>query len=221
MTGAIDALERAFAQLDADALPLRSHLEVPGGELLVMPAHGQGGVGVKLVTISPGNAERGLPLIHGVFVLFSSQTLQADAILDGAALTALRTAAVSGVATRHLAREDATRLAIFGAGVQARAHLAAMCAVRPIEDVLVVGRDPERADALVRLARELGVAATVGSAAEAARWAHVICTCTTSREPVLAGGDVKRGAHVNAIGAYRPDRREVDGALLARATGGC
>jgi ornithine cyclodeaminase/alanine dehydrogenase-like protein (mu-crystallin family) len=218
VTRAIDALEHAFAIGDPAAMPLRTHLEVPNGELLLMPAFGPEGVSVKVVTIAPGNSDTGRSLIAGIFVMLAPGTLQPEALIDAGALTALRTAAVSGLATRYLARKDATRLAIFGAGVQARGHLAAMRSVRPIEDVCVVGRDPDRAEALVRHARELGLAARVSGPARAARWADVICTCTTSRVPLFAGGIVRPGAHVNAVGAYRPDRREVDSELLARAT---
>ena len=125
---AVDALEAAFRTEDPSAGPARSHLEIPGGELLLMPAHTAAGSGVKLVTIAHDEPERGLPLIHGVYVLFAPDTLVPVAMLDGAALTALRTAAVSALATRHLARADARRLVVFGAGAQARAHVARACA---------------------------------------------------------------------------------------------
>lgn len=216
---AVDALEAGFAALDADSLPVRSHLHVPNGELLLMPAHGTAGegVGVKLVTLNPANAARDLPLIHGVFLLFAPDTLAPEAMMDGAALTSLRTAAVSALATRHLARPDARRLVVFGAGTQAHAHVSAMCAVRPIEQVTIVTRSRPRGEALAAYARELGLEAAVGSA-DAVRDADVVCTCTTSADPVFRGADVRPGTHVNAIGAYRADLREVDGELLARST---
>lgn len=214
---AIDALERAFAELDADSMPARTHLKVPDGELLLMPAHGSEGLGVKLVTINPSNAARNLPLIHGSFVLFAPDTLVPEAIMDAAALTGIRTAAVSALATKHLARPDARRLVMFGAGAQARPHLAAMCAVRPIDEVTIVHRGSERGEALATYARELGLDARIGTA-DAVRDADVICTCTTSPAPLFPGASVAPGTHVNAIGAYRPDLREVDGELLARAT---
>ena len=142
MAGAIDALERAFRDEEPAVGPLRTSVETPPGSLLLMPASSQRGVGVKLVSLTPGNPDRGLPFIHAVYVLFDPQTQAPVALLDGSALTALRTAAVSGLATRHLAREDAERLVVFGAGVQARSHLEAMLAVRPIDHVTVV-RDLE------------------------------------------------------------------------------
>jgi ornithine cyclodeaminase/alanine dehydrogenase-like protein (mu-crystallin family) len=140
MAAAIDALGEAFRTQDPGAGPLRTQVQTPVGSLLLMPAAGEGGVGVKLVTLSPDNPEHGLPFIHAVYALFDADTQAPAGILDGAALTALRTAAASGLATRHLAREDATRLVLFGAGVQATAHLEAMCSVRPIREVVVVSR---------------------------------------------------------------------------------
>jgi ornithine cyclodeaminase len=140
MSAAIDALEDAFRTHDPGAGPLRSSVETPGGSLLLMPAFGEAGVGVKLVTITPSNPERELPFIQASYVLFDAGTQAPEAVLDGAALTALRTGAVSGLATRLLARENSARLVIFGAGVQARAHLQAMCAVRPVTELVVVSR---------------------------------------------------------------------------------
>src|SRR4051812_27572007 len=166
-----------------------------------MPAAGAEGVGVKLVTLAPGNAQRGLPFIHGVYVLFEPGTLAPAAIVEGAALTALRTAAVSALATHHLARPDARRLVVFGAGAQAGAHVAAMRAVRPIEDVAIVGRDRGRARALVAALAADGVAAAVAGP-EAVASADVVCTCTTSREPPFPGGPLPAGGPVTASGGY-------------------
>ena len=146
MVAAIDVLETAFRTLDPGTGPLRTSLETPAGSLLMMPAFGEAGVGVKLVTLTSSNPGRGLPYIQAGYVLFDTVTQSPEAVLDGTALTALRTAAVSGLATRHLAREDATRLVVFGAGVQARAHLEAMCAVRPVTELVVVAHPPDRRD---------------------------------------------------------------------------
>jgi ornithine cyclodeaminase len=213
---AVDALEEAFRLEDPSAGPVRSHLVIPGGELLLMPAHTAVGAGVKLVTLSRENPARGLPFIHGVYVLFTPDTLVPLAVLDGAALTALRTAAVSALATRHLAREDARRLVVFGAGSQARAHVYAMRAVRDIEQVAIVGRDPGRASALVADLCAEGVAAELADSSALAD-ADIVCTCTTSRSTLFDAGLVAPGTHVNAVGAYRPDARELEAALLARA----
>lgn len=211
---AADALEAAFRDDDLTAVRDRSHLEIPGGELLLMPAHTAHGVGVKLVTLARENRARGLPFIHGVYVLFAPGTLAPVAIIDGAGLTALRTAAVSALATRLLAREDATRLVVFGAGAQARAHVHAMRAVRDIEQVAIVSRGGAGARELVDDLRDDGIEATLAGAGAVSE-ADIICTCTTSREPIFHAAELAPGAHVNAIGAYRPDARELEPALLA------
>jgi ornithine cyclodeaminase/alanine dehydrogenase-like protein (mu-crystallin family) len=216
MDAAVDALQTALAKGEVATAPQRGSLEVEGGEVLLMPAAGSEGIGVKLVTVAPGNPARGLPLVQAVYALFEPETLGPEALLDGAALTAVRTAAVSGLATRLLAREDATTLALFGAGVQAHAHLDAMRAVQPIEEVVVISRGRQRAERLVERATEIGVHARVAGP-EAVAAADVVCTCTTSAQPVFDGALLRPGAHVNAIGAYRPDQREVDDETVRRA----
>jgi ornithine cyclodeaminase/alanine dehydrogenase-like protein (mu-crystallin family) len=212
MTTAIDALEAAFGAERLPEAPMRTHVETRAGTLLLMPAFGKPGIGVKLVTLTPSNPDRRLPFIHAVYVLFEAVGQSPVALLDGAALTALRTAAVSGLATRHLARAEASRLAIFGAGVQARSHLRAMLAVRPIEDVVVVSRTRERAEALVK---EAGVDARVGAPDDVGD-RDLLCTCTTSETPLFNGALLAPGTHVNAVGAYRPDLRELDTETIER-----
>jgi ornithine cyclodeaminase len=216
MRAAIDALERAFRDGDPAGGPLRSQLGTPEGTLLLMPATGPAGVGVKLVTVTPANASRGEPLIGAVYVLFDAWSQQPRAVLDGAALTALRTAAVSGLATRFLARPDAARLVLFGAGVQAGEHLEAMVAERPIERVVVVSRSGSPASALAARASALGLDAAVGGP-EAVRDADLICTCTTSERPLFDGAWLPGGVHVNAVGSYRPQTRELDTETVRRA----
>jgi ornithine cyclodeaminase len=213
---AIDALQAAFGAEHRPEAPLRTHVETPGGTLLLMPAHGAPGVGVKLVTLSGANPDRGLPFIHAAYVLFDPETQAPLAVLDGGVLTAIRTAAVSGLATRFLARRDARRLVLYGAGVQARSHLDAMLAVRPIEEVVVVSRGRERAEELVSAARKLGVRARVG-APGAEREADVVCTCTTSPTPVVEGARLPEGVHVNAVGAYTASMRELDTEAVRRS----
>jgi ornithine cyclodeaminase/alanine dehydrogenase-like protein (mu-crystallin family) len=215
MEVAIDALEAAFARPLPDT-PARTFLPTDTGDLGVMPAAGEQGAGVKLVTIIPGNPGRGLPLIHGVYVLFAPGTGEVEGVIDGGALTGLRTAAVSGVATRHLARADARHLVIFGAGTQAHAHLDAMVAVRPVGRVTVVSRTAARAESLAGAARERGLEARLGDPSAVAE-ADIVCTCTTSDAPLFDGRELAAGAHVNAVGTYRPDARELDAATLARA----
>ena len=208
MAAAIDALERTFAAPDLPATPARQHLQTAGGELLIMPSWGDAGVGVKLITIDARNPERDLPLIHGVYVLFSPTTHQPLAIVEGGALTKIRTGAVSGLATRHLARVDAAHLVVFGAGVQATGHIEAMRAVRPIEQVTVVAPDPDRAAALVK------ATGGIPGGPEAVAEADIICTCTTSPAPVFDGRSIRPGTHINAIGAYKPTDRELDDATM-------
>jgi ornithine cyclodeaminase len=194
---AVDALEAALrGGLDPEADPPRSSVRAPGGELLVMPSAAAGALGVKLATVAPGNAARGLPRIQGVYALFDGETLAPLAMLDGIGLTNVRTAAVSALAARHLAAPGARRLVVFGRGPQSAAHVEALRAVLPIEAVEVLGRDDDRA----------AVAA-----------ADVVCCCTTAREPLFAGDDVPDHATVIAIGSHEPEAREVDERLAARA----
>lgn len=216
MAQAIDALDAAFGGRLPEA-PARSHLDVGTGDLLLMPAWSADAAGVKLVSVAPDNPQRDLPLIHGVYVLFDKPSLAPVALFDAAPLTALRTAAVSGVATRHLARQDAENLVLFGAGTQARAHLEAMRTVRPVQVVTIVSRTARSSEELAARARDLGLDARSGRG-DAVAQADLICTCTTSSEPVFDGALLKPGAHVNAVGSYKPQARELDDAAIRRAS---
>jgi ornithine cyclodeaminase/alanine dehydrogenase-like protein (mu-crystallin family) len=216
MEAAVDALEAAFGSGALPAAPLRTHIETEAGSLVAMPATGPQGTGVKLLTVTSGNPEVGRPLIQGLYILFSAGTQEPEAVIEGAALTALRTGAVSGLATRYLAREEAARLVIFGAGTQARSHLEAMLAVRPVDRVTIVSRTADRANALAGSAREVGVTAEVAGPAAVER-ADIVCTCTTSPTPVFEGSLLSRGSHVNAVGAYTPQTRELDDDTIGRA----
>lgn len=215
MPTAVAALEAAFADGDGLEGPARTHHVMPDGDLLLMPAASAAGVGVKVVTVSPGNPTRNLPLIHGVYVLFAPGTQVPVAVIDGAAMTALRTAAVSGLAARHLARPEAHHLVVVGAGTQGRAHVEAMRAVRPVSRVTVVSRSVGPAERLVADVRASGLDAEVGTR-EAIATADLVCTCTTSDTPVVAGDLLRDGVHVTAVGAYRPDARELDTATMRR-----
>ncbi len=216
MPVAIDALEAAFGAPELPETPQRSHLSVGGGDLLMMPSAGAYGAGVKLVTVNSSNPGRGLPLIHGAYALFAPETLELDGVIEGAGLTGLRTAAVSGLATRYMAREDATRLVLFGAGVQAHTHLDSMRAVRAIEEVWVVSRTKGNAEGLAERARAAGLRSHVGNA-EAVGQADIVCTCTSSPDPVFDGSQLPDGAHVNAVGAFTPQTRELDDDVARRA----
>jgi ornithine cyclodeaminase/alanine dehydrogenase-like protein (mu-crystallin family) len=190
VAAAADALEAALADLDPEAAPPRSSLPVGEGELLVMPAAVGTVAAVKLVTVGPAE-----PRIQGVCVVFDAATLAPAALVDGIALTNLRTAAVSLVAVRRLAKPGARRAVIFGRGPQARAHAQALA----IEDTVLLGRDDPRRDELVAAA-------------------DVICCCTTARDPLFDGSLVADHACVVAIGSHEPAARETDDRLAARST---
>jgi ornithine cyclodeaminase/alanine dehydrogenase-like protein (mu-crystallin family) len=216
MKAAVDALDAAFAAGSLPAAPLRSRIETGTGDLLLMPAVGEAGAGVKLVTVNPSNPGRGLPLIHALYALFDAETLQPVALFDGGGLTGLRTAAVSGLATRYLARPECRTLVLFGAGVQASAHLEAMRAIRPIERVIVVSRTVSRARELASRAEEEDLTALVAEPGAVAE-ADLVCTCTTSAKPLFDGTMLQPGVHLNAVGAYRPAARELDTETVRRA----
>lgn len=212
---ALDALESTFRTLKVTAPP-RSTVETEHGVLLLMPAFGEDGLGVKLVTLTPGNPDAGRPFVQAAYVLFDASTQSLRAVIDGSSLTAIRTAAVSALATRFLAAPDASRLVIFGAGVQANSHLDAMRAVRPIDELVVVSRTADAAEALVARASGDGLNASVGTP-EAVAGADIVCTCTTSATPVFDGSLLAEGVHVNAVGAYRLESRELDEAAVRDA----
>ena len=219
----LDAVEAAYRDVAAgrDRSPLRSHVALDAGDLLLMPGVREGGVGisVKLVTIVPGNAARGMPTLHAVVVWLDAATGQPLALMDGAAITAMRTGAASGVATRLLARPDSETLAVIGAGGQAEWQLRAVVAARPIRRVLVHARSPEsRARFAERMTEAIGIQVeAAGSAAAAVGEADVVCCATTSTEPVFDAAWLRPGTHVNGIGAFRLEMVELPPELFARA----
>ena len=214
---ATDALETALLAGDSgQADPLRSVVDVPNGQLLFMPSSGKTVAGVKLISIAPGNAELGLPRIQGVFVLLSADTLTPVALMDGAAVTTLRTPAVSAVAARHLAKADAEHLVVIGTGPQARGHVEALAAERPIARVGVVGRRQEAVTDLVSHVERLGLGGYAATPDDVAQ-ADVVVAATTSRVPVVRGDVLRDGALVVAVGAHEPDWREVDTATVERS----
>jgi ornithine cyclodeaminase/alanine dehydrogenase-like protein (mu-crystallin family) len=210
---ATDVLERALASgLDPETGPPRSVAEVPAGQILLMPAAVPGYAGVKVATVAPGN--RDLPRIQGVYLLLDGDGLTPLALLDGVELTSVRTPAVSALAVRYLAVPDASRLVVFGTGPQAWGHVRALRAVRPIEQVTVVGRSGTAA--FVERCRASGLHASAGTPG-AVSGADVVACCTTAREPLFAGDLVPAHAVVVAVGSHEPTAREVDGALVARS----
>jgi len=220
MRDALAALARGKA-----LVPLRMVMRMPdaSGFLGLMPGHidadggRDGALGLKAVSVFPGNARRGIDTHQGAVLLFEADTGRLSALMDGAMITAIRTAAVSGVATDRLARMDAAELAILGSGVQARSHLEAITTVRPIRRVRVWSRNPGHATDLVKevAARYTISIEAVPTAEAAVRGADVVATVTASPEPVLQRGWLKDGAHINAVGSSIPATREIDTATMA------
>ncbi|HMC71536.1 MAG TPA: ornithine cyclodeaminase family protein, partial [Mycobacteriales bacterium] len=173
--------------------------------------------GVKLVTVAPGNAALNLPRVQGVYVLFDATTLTPLALLDGAALTSLRTPAVSALAVRHLSTVDSSRLLVFGTGPQAWGHVEAVRTVRPIGHVDVVGRRAGPVDGFVARCRSSGLSASPAAPSDVAH-ADIVCCCTTARQPLFDSALLPDHATVVAMGSHEPDAREVDVDLVRRAT---
>jgi ornithine cyclodeaminase len=218
MPTAVAALRCALRDgLDPAADPARSVVPVDSGQLLLMPAQWGRYAGVKVASVAPANPAKGHPRIQGEYLLLDGATLTPLAVLDGVALTSIRTAAVSAVAVDALAESDAATLVVFGSGPQAHAHVTALRAVRPVRQVVVVGRDRARADALVARCVREGVAARVGSAADVAS-ADLVACCTTARSPLFDGTLLRPDATVVAVGSHEPGATEVDTTTVCGST---
>jgi len=222
MKEAIEVISDAMIQVSNGnaELPLRHLVPVGDGNAMgVMPgALGKPGCfGIKLISLFPGNPARGLSSHRGAIVLFESETGGAVAMMDASLLTAIRTAAASGVATRALARSDAASLAIIGYGEQAEHHLDAMCAVRPIRRLHVAGRDAAKAAAFCRTAFDKypDIHMTSGDDIRAAvSEADIVCTVTAAKTAILEHAWLAQGCHVNVVGSSIPSMREVDDAFV-------
>ncbi len=214
---AVAALDGALrAGLDPEADPPRVRVEVEAGEVLLMPSAGGGRAGVKIASVAPGNAARGLPRIQGAYLLLDGATLAPVALLDAAPLTALRTSAVSAVAVDHLAPAGASALLVYGTGPQAWGHVHAARAVRDVTSVAVGARDGAKAERFAGELARAGVPAQVAGP-RAVEEADIVCCCTTAREPLFDSARLRPDATVVAIGSHERDAREVDAALVARA----
>jgi thiomorpholine-carboxylate dehydrogenase len=209
MEDLIPAMEKALSDFSAGKVtqPVRSVITVdpPGGFFGMMPALTVEGLGIKLVTFYPPNAERGLPTHMATIFLVEPETGTPLAVMDGRLITEMRTAAVSAAATKLLAAPDAKVLAILGSGVQARSHVEALRLVRRFEEIRIWSPTKAHAE---QFANEFGAKAM--SAEQAVSGADVVVTVTSSKLPVLRGVWLKPGCHVNAVGACRPDWRELD-----------
>lgn len=225
---AIQAVEEAFIQFSSGkaVIPLRTPLtpDQSAGTTLFMPAYlpSLKAFGAKVISIFPGNIHRGLPTIHALVLMLDPATGIPRGLLDGSALTAIRTGAASGVATKYLSRPESAVAVVFGAGIQGRSQLEAVCAVRPITRVFIWDILPERASAFSRemasrgdpIPRDIRVADSPRDAVSAA---DIICTATTSSTPVFDDKDVKPGTHINAIGSYEPYIQEIPAETVRRA----
>ncbi len=224
MSECIDVMAEAMIALsDGRAqLPLRTILRLPKnrGAFGAMPAQldQPDAFGLKAISVYPGNEGSRWDSHQGVVLLFEPEHGTLAAIMDASRITAIRTAAMSGLATRLLAREDAGDLAILGSGVQARSHLDAMRSVRSIRRVRVWSRTPSSLEAFVVASRAAGVDVEAMESAQAAvAGADIICTVTGSKNPVLQGEWIASGAHINAVGASLPETRELDSAAVKHA----
>lgn len=213
MKALIPAMEKALIDFSAGKVtqPVRSVIAVdpPGGFFGMMPALADG-LGLKIVTFYPTNAQRGIPTHMATIFLVDPETGAPLAVMDGRLITEMRTAAVSAAATKLLAPPDAKVLAILGSGVQARSHVEALRLVGNFEEIRVWSRTPAQAE---RFAEEIGAKAM--STASAVRDADVVVTVTSSKMSILQGAWLKPGCHVNAVGACRPDWRELDDDAMA------
>jgi len=225
MADTIEAMEDAFAQLSSGVanVPPRIVLKVGDGTTLVMPAHlrNSHALGLKAVSIHDPNVQRGIPAILAFVALIDEDTGQLLALMDGTTITAIRTAAGSGLATKHLARADAKIAAIFGAGPQGRAHALAMCEVREIKEIRVTSAHQISAQTLaeeLRAKLPCDIRA-VSAASDAVRGADIICCCTNSSVPVFDGRDLRAGTHINSVGAYKTETtRETDDETIRRVS---
>jgi ornithine cyclodeaminase len=225
MADLIDAMQAALARFSSNEVtqPLRTVIEVGLQKAFVgvMPAFidDPAMLGTKVVSVFGSNAAVGLPTHLATIVLLDPMTGELLAIMDGRYITEARTAAVSAVSVKQLARKDATRLAIIGTGVQARSHVEAIAAVRPIHEIKVWSRSLDNRTAFAREMRPRTTARIkiASSARDAVDGADMIVLATASREPVVHSDWISDGAHVCAVGACRPDQREMDSQLVARA----
>ncbi len=225
MAEVIEAVENGFGEYKRGRciIPVRMPVSVKGadGVFLLMPAFLEKGnaFGTKIVSVFPENPSRGLPTIEGTYMLNDPTTGEFLALMDGIFLTAVRTGAASAVATKHLARKDASLLGILGTGAQAPFQVEAICAVRPIREILAFDTDREKARTFSKtLSKNLKIPVrVVPSPRDVVIHSDILTTVTTSSEPVFDGNDLKPGTHINAVGAFTPEMRELDDVTVEKA----
>ena len=224
MAEAIAAVETGFRLLGQGKLniPDRLHIPVdPKATWLIMPAISMQEppwMGVKLVSVFPDNCEKSLDIVQACYLLQDGRTGETKALMDATSLTAIRTPATSAVATRYLAPGKSHVLGIIGTGVQARGHLVAMCAVAPIREVLICGQTPGESEEFVSSNKApIGTRLRSAYPEELVTRSDIICTCTTSTTPVFSGDLLSPGTHINGVGSFQPDTRELDTRSVQRA----
>ncbi len=222
LSAVIDRLRAAFEAFAAGAvrLPPRQRLEVAGGVVLTMPCAGPGGrLGIKTVSVFGENPARGLPRLLATYALHDAVTGALLALMEGTSLTAIRTAATSALAASYLARPEASRVGVFGTGVQARFHLEALLVRFPLREALVLGRTPAQGARFAAAAeREAGLRVrAAGGAEELLHEADIVVTATTAGTPLFPGELLRPGQCVLAVGAFTPDAREVDTTAVRRS----
>ncbi len=225
MSECIDAMEPAMIAASSGAISMPPRLVAPlideSGTLVLMPGSSidLAAFGAKVINLIPDNPAKGLPAIQGFIALFDHASGTPVAVIDGAEVTGIRTAAASGLATRLLARANAHSCGIFGNGVQAVTHIDAMLAVRPVDEIIVWGRNPDKVQAFAQAqAQRTGIRVRATADPAEAGACDLVCTTTTSPEPVLAGEWVRSGAHVNLVGAHSLTTRECDTGLVVKSS---
>ena len=221
MNEAIHSIKSAFIQLsNGNAIvPARLSLDLPDNNAtsLIMPAYAIGSpyYCVKVVSINYSNPMKGLPLIHGVIQVFDTSDGKHIATFEGGSITAIRTAAASGLATDLLAKKEATICAIFGTGTQASSHIKAMMEVRKIQKFIIFSRSKINAKKFCRI-HSKNINCEIGSL-QALKEADIICTTTTSKSPLIKFDDIKSDCHLNIIGSHQPEMREVSSDIVTQS----
>ena len=224
MNEAIELMKNAFVQITKKTviIPQRLNLNMPevNADSLIMPVYSsdEKKYGVKIVSLNQDNLSNNLPFIHAIMILFDAENGKPLAILDADNLTAIRTGAASGLATQLLSNTNSSVAAIFGAGIQARNQLRAICAVRNIIKVLLFDNDQSKSESFKNeMEDELGLNIEISADQNKLKDAQIICTATTSSIPVFDDNFISDGTHINAIGSYQPDKREIPSAIIARS----
>lgn len=225
MKDIVEAMELAFVELSTGnpEMPIRAHISIaePEGTALFMPSYMKPSemIGIKTVTLFEENRKNNLPYIQGMVSLFDGNNGTPRAVLDGMTITSLRTGAASGLATRLLSRKDSKICSIFGAGVQGRTQLEAVCAVRDIKKAFVYDALPAAAETFSReIGEKLGIETVAAkSSKEAVKDADIICCASIAETPVFDDQDLPAGVHINAVGSYKPHVQEVPGEMVLRS----